>query len=304
MVTVRHSIVVLVCVLAVVRTESGTFSYSNSGSDWASIAPACDGTSQTQRQSPINIVTGSATKPTGSDYTAFLSLDTSSQNIGYHLTKTITTSGTFSLLNFAQNNIVYVYTGANIHYHAPSEHQIDGQSGDAEVHFVHTSSSPGAPNAYAVLTMIFKKSTGNDSPFIKAWNPRDTEDKNGFVLNDAIKTELAQASGYYTYNGSLTTPPCTESVQFFILDKMFDISDTQLTALNQYFSANTTFTTPSGKGNNRAVMSTNGRTVYYVNPGAGNLKVNPMKFGAASFLTSAFSLTWIGLLVFAFNLLK
>lgn len=71
-------------------------------------------------------------------------------------------------------------------------------------------------------------------------------------LGVSFATELA--GGYYHYTGSLTTPPCTQSVNWFVLE------ETQTVSQAQYDSFKVLYADPA---NNRPVEGLNGRTVYY-----------------------------------------
>ena len=66
---------------------------------------------------------------------------------------------------------------------------------------------------------------------------------------------------YWSYPGSLTTPPCTEGIKWTVLSDVQNISDAQLEGIDKWFAANPAFA--EGKGNNRVTMPLNDRTVYY-----------------------------------------
>ena len=65
---------------------------------------------------------------------------------------------------------------------------------------------------------------------------------------------------YYAYNGSLTTPPCTQGIKWNVIADIQPISDAQLEAFTRHYAGN--FTYAFGNGNNREIMPLEGRTVY------------------------------------------
>ena len=65
---------------------------------------------------------------------------------------------------------------------------------------------------------------------------------------------------YWSYDGSLTTPPCTEGIKWSVLEQVQPISDRQLAEHTAFFADNFAFS--QGKGNNRVVQPPKARTVY------------------------------------------
>lgn len=111
--------------------------------------------------------------------------------------------------------------------HAPSEHTHDGNHYDLEMHFVHMIN--GGENYadvadYAVIGVFFDRSAGNtDNSFLTSLAASSTQADGTSVnvsnLNVAdFLGNLDLADGYYTYNGSFTTPPCTEGVKWVLVN--------------------------------------------------------------------------------------
>ena len=112
------------------------------------------------------------------------------------------------------------------HFHRPSEEQIDGKPSAMVVHFVHKNEA----GRLAVLGVLLKE--GNENPGIKTlWaNAPQTEgpqvEPEGVMFNPA--NLLPREFEFYSYEGSLTTPPCTEGVRFFILKAQVNITKEQV----------------------------------------------------------------------------
>jgi len=112
------------------------------------------------------------------------------------------------------------------HFHRPSEEQVDGKNASMVAHFVHKSKE----GKLAVIGVMLNE--GKDSAAIKTlWAnlpPKEGEEflppKVTFNPASMMPKEMA----FYNYEGSLTTPPCTEGVQFYILKAPVDISKQQL----------------------------------------------------------------------------
>ncbi len=138
------------------------------------------------------------------------------------------------------------YELLQFHFHKPSEELIDGKPSAMVVHFVHKNEA----GKLAVLGVLLKE--GNENPGIKAlWANAPTKEgpevapaEVSFNPSNLMPREF----DFYSYEGSLTTPPCTEGVQFFILKSPVNISREQVGDF-------------PFKRNARPVQPLNGRTI-------------------------------------------
>lgn len=140
------------------------------------------------------------------------------------------------------------YTLKQFHFHWGSksevgaEHLIDDIVYSAELHFVHWNSTTystmeeavKAKDGIAVLTVFLKK--GKEHPALKVLTdlyPKVAHSGDKVTLPDGfdlLNLLPKNRERYWTYNGSLTTPPCYESVQFIIYEEPIEVSEEQLNA--------------------------------------------------------------------------
>lgn len=138
------------------------------------------------------------------------------------------------------------YDLLQFHFHRPSEEKIQGTPMAMVVHFVHKN----AAGKLAVLGVLLKE--GNENPGIKTlWDnlpsaegPESSPEGVSFNPGNLLPREF----DFYGYEGSLTTPPCTESVSFFILKTPVNVSSAQV---NKF----------PFKNNARPVQPRNGREI-------------------------------------------
>ena len=122
-----------------------------------------------------------------------------------------------------------VYKLVQFHVHSPSEEQIQGKSYDMVVHLVHKNDA----GQLAVVGVLFEKGKENVAlaPFVaeipKQAGPEQTV---AGVTVDAARLLPANKS-YYTFEGSLTTPPCSEGVRWMVLKSPVQVSAAQLAAI-------------------------------------------------------------------------
>src|SRR6185503_3084791 len=129
-------------------------------------------------------------------------------------------------VNYAPGSTVSVegkrYELIEFHFHKPSEHKISAKAHDMEVQLVHK----GKYGKLAVIAIMLDE--GKESALVKTlWaNLPQTKDREKVV--DAVKINalelLPRDKGYYTFAGSLTTPPCSEDVKWFVLKTPTQIS--------------------------------------------------------------------------------
>jgi carbonic anhydrase len=150
-------------------------------------------------------------------------------------------------LDFAPGSTITVdnetFDFQQMHFHTPSEHLIDGMTFPMELHIVNTMKklSPSDTTEYLVIGILFKMGK-EDNKFIEEFiNSIPTKShskvkiKTGTVrLEDLLETaEDSVRTHYYNYRGSLTTPPNTESVRWYIYKHIFEASPRQIQRINE-----------------------------------------------------------------------
>ncbi|GAB6063462.1 carbonic anhydrase [Deferrisoma palaeochoriense] len=135
------------------------------------------------------------------------------------------------------------------HFHAPSENTVEGKSFPLEAHFVHADDQGNL----AVLALLFEQ--GEENPELaKIWAHMpasagsQASPEGVSVRADAL---LPASRDYYRYNGSLTTPPCTEGVLWLVLKTPATVSAEQVEAFRHVMHHD----------NNRPVQPLNARAV-------------------------------------------
>jgi carbonic anhydrase len=140
------------------------------------------------------------------------------------------------------------YALVQYHFHAPSEEQIDGKSFAMAAHLVHQNAS----GKLAVVAVLFELGAYNpELASLWARFPRIVGNEIAFpnVRIDLSKI-LPGDRSYYTYEGSLNMPPCTEGVTWFVLKQPLTASAGQIREFTAQHSVNA-----------RPVQPLNGRQV-------------------------------------------
>jgi carbonic anhydrase len=158
-------------------------------------------------------------------------------------------------VNYAPGSAIDVggvrYELVQFHFHKPSEEKIDGKSHAMVAHLVHKS----ADGKLAVVAVLLD--TGGASAVIDSiWKnlPKEKE-KEALVQNVTVDATdlLPKSRGYYTFQGSLTTPPCSEEVTWLVLKTPVKIAGREIAAFGKIYPMNARPTQPL---NGRAIQAT------------------------------------------------
>jgi carbonic anhydrase len=188
---------------------------------WGTLSPDYSMCKLGSSQSPINIdkavsVSSTDLEKVGFDY------HTASSNV--------VNNGHTIQVNIEDGSTITVdgieFTLKQFHFHTPSENQIEGKNFPLEAHFVHASKD----GTLAVVALMFDN--GVENPFIKKiWEsmPKEADKTTPLVISaKEINALLPQNREYYRFNGSLTTPPCSEGVRWLVLKNYATISPAQV----------------------------------------------------------------------------
>jgi carbonic anhydrase len=138
-----------------------------------------------------------------------------------------------------------LFEAEQFHFHSPSEHRIDGKSFPLETHIVHAN----AEGQLAVLGLMFDEGEENSLlDQLNGFRPADLKPYTGPVDYNLLITSRDE---YYAYNGSLTTPPCSEGVVWIVFKNPVTASREQIDRFHDAMGADT----------NRPVQPRNARTI-------------------------------------------
>ena len=211
-------------------------------------------TYQDNTQSPINLITN-LSLPT--QHELEISIDEKINAVrwtGHTVELKISDNSFIKSHNYDHN-----YEFKQLHFHTPSEHDIDGQEGPMEMHMVSalTNEKTGIVH-YLVIGILFKE--GKENPFIsKMINhlPKElllhslsNKDEHAHeqivdISDDPINLDNLYGSPFknhlkefYFYNGSLTTPPYTETVEWYVAKDYVEISKEQIAIMKEIMGDN------------------------------------------------------------------
>ncbi len=221
----RFALVVSLCLsVSSVAAAQGSAPWSYEGrtgpTNWGKLDPAYRACSQGHQQSPIDI--------------RGAHLNKSLQPIEFHYI-----GGSMALENNGHTVVVHVNPGSymvangvrydleQFHFHHPGEEAVKGKLTDMDVHLVHKS----ADGKIAVIAVRLSEDRGEPNATLATlWQhlptqPGQTEKIGGLVNPGGL---LPGDRGYWTFMGSLTAPPCTEGVQWYVMEQELSISRNQL----------------------------------------------------------------------------
>ncbi len=210
---------------------------------WGDLSPANVDCKIGKRQSPIDIQLQS---PNFGISDAGIYLDYNDVNLD------IVNNGHTIQVNISGNNEALIngkkYKLLQFHFHAPSEHTINSNHIPMEAHLVHIA----ADGELAVIGVLMKE--GEENSFIsKIFNhmPADSHKGHNKVKSSKLKVNtndiLPASKEHWHYMGSLTTPPCTQIVEWYLLKEPISISSAQLAQFHKLYNGNARPTLPLNK---------------------------------------------------------
>lgn len=204
---------------------AGDFQYTGDKGPgfWGEINPACAASSV--RQSPIDI--DRVEMDAKLEPLRVISTETATvvTNPGYTLVGKMDIRPTLEVGRVT-------YTLVELHFHTLSEHTVQGQHGVMELHVVFADPSL---QKLAVIGVIYK--VGKQDRFLHkmlaAGLPEKSTSAPVIVERLNVADAFTDTASYYNYPGSLTTPPCSETVNWFVLKRWAELSEEQLGAFRK-----------------------------------------------------------------------
>jgi len=197
---------------------------------WGRMKPEFSACANGKTQSPVHIQPGDALpadlEPVGFEYGPLIGR--------------IQHNGHTVQVDVQGNNMLVlrgkVYRLVQFHFHHPAEEMINYRGFPMVAHLVHKDSE----GRLAVVALLME--TGADNPVLsQVWARMPMKEGEQFSL-DASRTSLMETlpkdRGYYTFQGSLTTPPCSEGVTWVVLKQPVQISPAQLQTFRTLFPLN------------------------------------------------------------------
>jgi carbonic anhydrase len=194
---------------------------------WGGLQPGFSLCANGRRQSPIDIRDGFAVdlEPPVFEYRAS----------GFR----VIDNGHTVQVNVDPGNTLLVrgrrYELQQFHFHRPSEERIEGRAFDMSAHLVHRS----AEGQLAVVAVLLER--GSALPLVQTvWNHLPLERHEEFAAPVPIDLThlLPDDRRYYTYMGSLTTPPCSEGVLWVVMRQPVTLSPEQLAIFSRLYPMN------------------------------------------------------------------
>jgi carbonic anhydrase len=227
-------VVVLSIAPAIVRGQHAEFAYSgdHGPTHWSETPgwETCAGTAADAHQSPIDIVQVTIDKTLTPLQVRAQPTPVALVNNGHTVEE-----------EYAPGSAVAVggvsFELAQFHFHSPAEHTLHGRHDSLELHAVFAE-----PRSSRKVVIAQLYSIGSRSPFLARLLAERLPAKAGEHVETSRRINVADAfvslARYYTYDGSLTTPPCSESVTWFVLEREAHLSEEQASAFHAVLGDN------------------------------------------------------------------
>ncbi len=211
---------------------------------WSTLSPSYAMCAEGKHQSPVNIVKTDVKG--GSNWN--LDYSSTSLHIAHteHMEDIIDNGHTIQVTVDEGSKLTYngkAYSLKQFHFHTPSEHTLDGKNQPMEMHMVHQSED----GSLAVLGVFFKEGKVANPNFEKIIaNLPNAKGESTHITDTSFELDVFMPSDNfaYHYTGSLTTPPCSENVQWLVLRDMISLTKEQINAFSSRIGPNNRPTQP------------------------------------------------------------
>lgn len=229
-------------------THTVRWAYKGAGGpeNWGKLKPAYKMCSEGLRQSPINFEIAETAK-----------LGTLELHYKVSLIEMVNNGHTIRA-NYGKGSYITIgsdrYDLQYFHFHTPSEHQIAGRKFPMEIHFVHRNKR-GQLAVLGVLAAYGDYNLAARELWDRLPARAYTKSADTRALINA-RDLLPENTSYFRYNGSLTTPPCTENVKWMVLRTPVRFSEKQIAKLHRIIGMNAR---PAQDRNSRYLLQSAGR---------------------------------------------
>jgi carbonic anhydrase len=197
--------------------------------NWGKLDPEYRACSQGKEQSPIDIRGAHLNKALKPIEFHYLAGPVTIENTG-HTIQITPSPGSYIIADGVRYDLL------QFHFHRPAEEAVHGKLDDMDVHLVHKS----ADGKLAVIAVRLREDPGSPNATLATlWQhlPTTVGQKDNIPLVNPGGL-LPADRGYWTYIGSLTAPPCTEGVRWFVLEQDIAVSREQLRQFGQLYRIN------------------------------------------------------------------
>jgi carbonic anhydrase len=209
------------------KVEKGHFTYEGESGpeNWGTLDTAWETCATGEAQSPTNLTGGRGIDLTDAVFSYQPSAVTAVNN-GHTVQVDIADGGSMTLDGKA-------YTLKQFHFHRPSEHTIEGKASEMELHLVHADAD-GKLAVVGVMLDLGAVNTALEPVWAKL--PTEADAKEALSAPFDAATLLPAKHAAYRYQGSLTTPPCSEGVEWSVLQEKATLSEEQAHAFGAIFT--------------------------------------------------------------------
>jgi carbonic anhydrase len=196
---------------------------------WGKLDPAYSACSKGKEQSPVDIRGAHLNKALQPIEFHYIAGSVTIENNG-HAILAIVKPGSYIIANDIRYDLL------QFHFHTPSDEAVNGKLTDMDVHLVHKS----ADGKFAIIAVRFVQERGTYNAVMATLWPHLPKEKGTEPVTDMVNPGgfLPRDRGYWTYMGSLATPPCTEGVRWLVLENPLSMSLDQLRLFQSIFKMN------------------------------------------------------------------